>query len=248
VRTLAETTWVELKLFAREPLTVIFTLALPVIVLYILGGVFGDTPDPQGQVYRGVGAMTYYVPAYIGLVIASMGLIGLPVHLAGYRERGVLRRFRASGMPVWSVLGAQVAVTFAVSILGGAMVVALANLTYEVQAPASVAGVLTAFVVSTLSFAALGVLLGAVLPTARAAQGAGVLLWFVMLMVSGAGPPPEVLNDTLTRVADATPLKHVILTLQDPWLGLGSNLAELLVVAGILALSALLALRLFRWQ
>jgi len=124
--------------------------------------------------------MTYYVPAYIGLVIASMGLIGLPVHLAAYRERGVL--------------------------------------------------------------------LGAVLPTARAAQGAGVLLWFVMLMISGAGPPPEVLNATLTRVADATPLKHVILVLQDPWLGFGSNAAELLVVAGILVLSALLALRLFRWE
>ena len=88
--------------------------------------------------YRGAGAMTYYVPAYIGLVIASMCLISLPVHLAGYRERGVLRRFRTSGMPVWSVLSAQVAV----SVLGGALVVALANLTYEVQSPASVAGVL----------------------------------------------------------------------------------------------------------
>ena len=116
------------------------------------------------------------------------------------------------------------------------------------QSPASVAGVLVAFVLSTLGFAALGVLLGAVLPTARAAQGAGVLLWFVMLMISGAGPPPEVLNDTLTRVADATPLKHVILALQDPWLGFGSNAAELLMVAAILVLSALLALRLFRWE
>jgi ABC-2 type transport system permease protein len=248
MRTLAETTWVEVKLFAREPLTVVFTLALPVIVLYVLGAVFGDTPDPQGQVYRGVGAMTYYVPAYVGLVIASMGLIGLPVHLAAYRERGVLRRFRASGMPLWSVLGAQVAVTFAVSIVGSVLVVVLANLTYEVAAPASVPGVLAAFVVSALGFAAPGVLLGAVLPTARAAQGAGVLLWFVMLMVSGAGPPPEVLNRALTRVADATPLKHVILTLQAPWLGFGPNGTELLVVAGMLVLSALLAPRLFRWE
>jgi hypothetical protein len=57
-----------------------------------------------------------------------------------------------------------------------------------------------------------------------------------------------VLNDTLTRVADVTPLKHVILVLQDPWLGFGSNRTELLVVAGILVLSALLALRLFRWE
>lgn len=69
--------------------------------------------------------------------------------------------------------GAQVAVTLAVSIVGSALVVALANLTYDVQSPTSVAGVLGAFVLSALSFAALGVLLGAVLPTARAAQGPG---------------------------------------------------------------------------
>jgi ABC-2 type transport system permease protein len=148
-----------------------------------------------------------------------MGLIGLPVHQAAYREHSVLRRLRASGMPLWSVLGAQVAVTLAVSILGSALIMALANLTYDVQSPASVAGVLGAFLLGTRSFAALGVLLGAVLPTARAAQGAGVLLWFVMLMISGAGPPPEVLNDTLTRVADATPLKHVILTSRTPGSG-----------------------------
>jgi hypothetical protein len=50
-----------------------------------------------------------------------------------------------------------------------------------------------------------------------------LLWWFIMLMISAAGPRPEVLNDTLTRVADVTPLKHVILTLQDPWLGFGSK-------------------------
>lgn len=117
--------------------------------------------------------MTSYVPAYIGLVIASMGLIGLPVHLAGYRERGVLRRFRASGMPLWSVLGAQVAVTLAVSILGSALVVALAKLTYEVQAPASVAGVLGAFLLGTRSFAALGCCWGRSCPRRGPPRGPG---------------------------------------------------------------------------
>jgi hypothetical protein len=59
-------------------------------------------------------------------------------------------------------------------------------------------------------------------------------------------PPPETTTEEAT--AAVTPLKHVILVLQDPWLGFGSNRTELLVVAGILVLSALLALRLFRWE
>jgi len=248
MRTLAEITWLELKLFAREPLTVIFTLALPVLVLYVLGGVFGNTPDPGGRTFRGVGPMTYYVPAYVGLVIASMGLIGLPVHLASYRERGVLRRLRASSMPLWTILGAQLVVTLAASVVGSVLVLILAALTYDVASPASPGGVLVAFVLGALAFAAAGILLGAVMPTARAAQGAGILLWFLMLMVAGAGPPPEVLPAALTRVADVTPLRHVVLALQDPWLGFGSNLAELGIVAGVAVGCGLLALRLFRWE
>ena len=248
MRTLLETTWLELKLVGRDPTTVIFTLALPVLVLYVLGGVFGDTPDPGGAVFRGVGPMTYYVPAYVGLVITSMGLIGLPVRLASYRELGVLRRFRASSMPLWSVLGAQVLVTLVASVLGGALVVLLANLTYDLAAPVSWAGVLLAFVLGSLAFAALGILLGSVLPTARAAQGAGLLLWFLMMMLAGAGPPPEVLPGALSTVGDLTPLKHVIVALQDPWLGLGQNVTELGIVAGVLVVCGVLALRLFRWE
>ena len=98
MRTLAKLTWVELKLFTREPITVIFTFALPFMFLFVMGEVFGKTPaDPQA--FRGVGAMNYYTPAYIGLVMAAIGLISLPVHLAGYRERGVL--CSCCSLPCW---------------------------------------------------------------------------------------------------------------------------------------------------
>ncbi|GAA0250378.1 hypothetical protein GCM10010492_58170 [Saccharothrix mutabilis subsp. mutabilis] len=99
---------------------------------------------------------------------------------------------------------------------------------------------------STLAFAAVGVFPGAVLPTARAAQGIGVLLWFIMLMISGGGPPPEVLSSTLRRVGDFTPLRHPRVALQDAWLGRGVNWAETLVLLAVLvgcAGAALPALR-----
>lgn len=233
--------WIELKLFLREPVTVVFTLALPPLVLFVLAEVFGNTPDPEGVVYRGVGPMEYYTPAYIGLVIASLGLIGLPVHVASYRERGVLRRFRAARVPVRALVSSQLAVLFAAVAAGSVILVGLAKLTYHVAWPASWPGALLAIALGVLAFAALGVLLGAVLPTARAAQGLGVLLWFVMLMVSGGGPPPEVLGGVLRDVAAFTPLKHLIVAIQDPWLGHGSNWTELALTAGVLVAASALA-------
>jgi ABC-2 type transport system permease protein len=225
--------WIELKLFLREPITVVFTLALPPLVLYVLAEVFGNTPDPDEFVFRGFGAVDYYVPAYIGLVVASLGLIGLPVHLASYRERGVLRRFQAARLPVRALLISQLAVLVAGVAAGAVLLTALAKATYDIGWPASRAGVCLAAAVGTVTFAAIGALLGAVVPTARSAQGVGILLWFTMQMLSGAGPPPEVLSPAMARFADFLPLTHLIVALQDPWLGKGINWAELGVLTGI---------------
>src|SRR3990172_6722849 len=108
MQTLRKMAWVEVKLLVREPLTLVFTFAFPLLVLLVLGQVFGNAPDvEQPEVFRGVGPMDYYLPGYIGLSIAAIGLIALPVHLASYRERGVLKRFRASGVSPGTVVSGQ---------------------------------------------------------------------------------------------------------------------------------------------
>jgi ABC-2 type transport system permease protein len=233
--------WIELKLFLRDPISVVFTLALPPLVLYVLAEVFGNTPDPQGTVFRGFGPTDYYVPAYVGLVVASLGLIGLPVHLASYRERGVLRRFQAARLPVRALVASQLVVLTVGVLAGAALLVALARVTYSVRMPASWLGVGLATAVGMLAFAAVGVLLGAVMPTARAAQGIGILLWFTMQMVSGAGPPPEVLSPALNTVGNILPLSHLVIALQDPWLGQGVNWAQIAVLAAMGVTSAAVA-------
>lgn len=245
---LTKLTWVEIKLFVREPITMVFTFALPLIFLFVMGGVFGNTPDPEGEYYRGAGPMDYYVPAYIGLVIASIGVVALPVHLTTYRERGILRRFRASAISIWTVFGSQVVVSFAISILGVILLLAAAMPVYDATLPESPGLVIAAFILSVLSFSALGVFLGAILPTTRAAQGLGLILFFVMMILSGAGPPREVMTEVMHWIADSTPLRYVILILQDPWLGFGWNTPASLVVAGIMLVAILLSARFFRWE
>ena len=103
------------------------------------------------------------------------------------------------------------------------------------------------FVLLTLGFAAFGVFLGAVLPTARAAQAVGMLVWFVMLFLGGAGPPPEVLTDSMSIVSDATPLWHAVRVMQDAWLGLDAGWSWVGFTA-LLLVSAILAARFFRWE
>ncbi|HEY9376043.1 MAG TPA: ABC transporter permease [Jiangellaceae bacterium] len=243
---LPKMSWLELKLFAREPITVLFTLALPLLILYVLGGVFTDPAEPG--TFRGVTGRNYYVPAYVGLVAASIGLIGLPVHLAAYRERGVLRRFRASNVPAVSVFGSQVFVALVTATVSALVLIGAAVLSWNIAAPKSWLGVIVAFVLSVLCFAAIGFLLGALLPTPRAAQGVGVLLWFVMFLIAGSGPPPEVLPDSLSTVANVTPLKHVIVLIQDPWLGFGWNNAKLVIVVAMLVVAAIASARWLRWD
>lgn len=251
MRTLLKLSWVELKLFIREPITVIFTLALPVIFLFVMGGVFGneaDTGDNGMIVFRGVGPLDYYIPAYFALVMMAIGTVALPVHLAGYRERGVLRRLRASSISVWSVLGSQLVVSFVIAVAGCILILICGILAYSPHMPQEVGLLILAFLLGLVSFTAFGFFLGAVLPSTRAAQGLGLILFFVMMILGGAGPPPEVLTGAMDTVGQITPLRHVILILQDPYLGLGWNVQASLIVAGITVVATALAARFFRWE
>ena len=97
----------ELKLMRRDPLMLTFVFVFPIVTMLIIGGSFGTEPDPA---FDGTNPSHWYVASYLTVVIAATGLIMVPVHLASYRERGVLRRFAAAGFPRWSFALAQLVV------------------------------------------------------------------------------------------------------------------------------------------
>jgi ABC-2 type transport system permease protein len=230
---------VELKLFLREPLTVMFVLVLPLVVLYVLNGVFGSNPDPT--VWEGFSPIDFYTSAYVALVASTAGVLSLPVHLAGYREQGVLRRFRASAVSPAALVGAHLAVTAAIAGAGAVLLSAVSVVGYDAALPRSWAGVLAAFVLVATSFAALGAALGLLLPTARAAQGLGVLLFFVFMMLGGAGPPREVLPPALDSVAAGVPVTPASALLRAPWLDGGWDLGATVFLTGMLGASLVVA-------
>ncbi|MGD1052632.1 MAG: ABC transporter permease [Candidatus Dormibacteria bacterium] len=238
----AKLTWLEAKLFCREPLAVGFTVAYPVVVMFVIAGVFNH----GGDGFRGVGGAEYYVVSNIAVVIAAVGLIALPSHVAAYFERGVMRRFRASSVPVPGVVIAQAVVCFGVAIGAAALLLALARTAYTYGAPRSAPGVVLGFAVALISFLALGLLIAALFPTARSAQSAGMVLFFPLYLISGAAPPLSVLPTAMQRIADFDPLNYAVRALQDPWFGFGITATNLIVLTGVALASGAGAALLFR--
>ena len=235
--------WVELKLFVREPLAVIFAIAFPFVMLVTLSGVFGKVPTPE---YRGVKPADYYLSGHVALVIGAIGLIALPVHIAAYRERGVLRRFRASPLPVWAAFAAPAAVGLVVAAVGAVVLVVTGTLLSDAALPVSPGLAIAMFGFSTVVFLAVGFLLAGLARTARAAQAIGMLVFFPMWLLSGAGPPPMVMSAAMRTISDGVPLTYAVRVLQDPWLGLAVDPLHVAILGGILLVAAAASVRLFR--
>jgi ABC-2 type transport system permease protein len=230
----------ELTLMTREPLTVIFVFVFPVVTMLIIGGSFGTTPTVA---FDGVNPSHWYVASYLSVVIAATGLIMVPVHLASYRERGVLRRFAAAGFPRWSFALAQLVTGLVAIAAGSAILLIVAAPVYGLPPTHQMARVVAAFALGAVAFVSIGVLLGAVLPSARAAQAVGLILFFPSFLLGAGGPPPHVMGAALRGIAGYLPLTRVTDAVRDPWLGTGTATGSLIVVAVLAGAAAILAVR-----
>jgi ABC-2 type transport system permease protein len=229
----------ELRLLTRDPLTLTFVLVFPIVSMLIIGGSFGTTPD---DVFP-VNPAHWYVASYFTVVIGATGLIMLPVHIASYRERGVLRRFAASGFPRWSFALAQLAVGLIAIAVAGVLLLAVAAPVYgipDVEDPLRVAA---GVVSGAVAFVSIGILLGTMLPSARAAQATGLLLFFPSFLLGVGGPPPAVMSGALRAVADKLPLSLANQAIREPWLGIGDATVALVTVVVIAAVALALAAR-----
>src|SRR6202789_727969 len=208
----------EIALMIREPLTLIFVFVFPVVTMLIIGGSFGKTPTVA---FDWVNPSQWYVASYLTVVIAATGLIMVPVHLASYRERGVLRRFAAAGFPRWSFALAE-AVTGLVAIAVGAVVLlAVAAPVYGLPPAHHLVQVTLAFGLGSVAFVAIGVVLGTVLPSARSAPAVGMVLFFPSFLLGAGGPPPHVMGGLVRDIAGPLPLTLLTDAVRGPWLGLG---------------------------
>lgn len=215
-RIVARLTGLELRLMVREPMVVIGLLGLPVIAMIVIGGVFGQTPDPE---FGGVPPDDYYVASYLGVVLASLGLVTLPAHIATNRELGVTRRYRASGLSTGAIVSTQLAVGLVLGLVSSAIVVVTGHLVYDLAAPDHLGAVIGWFALGLVCHIAVGGALGLMFRTGRAANAFGNALFLPALLLGGGGPPRDVMSSAMRAVSDVIPLSHITSGLRRDWLG-----------------------------
>jgi ABC-2 type transport system permease protein len=230
----------ELRLMVRDPLVLTFVFVFPVVTMLIIGGSFGTKPTPG---FDEVNPAHWYVASYLTVVIAATGLIMLPVHLASYRERGVLRRFAVAGFPRWAFPAAQLIVGGLTTLAAALVLLAVAAPVYGVPAVGSPWRVGAALLLGTVLFVSGGVLLGTILRSARAAQAVGLIAFFPSFLLGAGGPPPNVMGAAVHDVARFLPLTLVTDAAREPWLGIGSATGSLAAIAVLAAAVTALAAR-----
>ncbi len=219
----------ELRLASREPLVLSFVFAFPVVLVLILGGVFGE----GDTAFEGAIPSDYYAAAYVAVATGAIGLIMLPTQIASYRERGVLRRFRAAGVAGWMFPTAISIVSLVMTAVAAVLVVATAAVSYGVPGVEFPAKTVLYGGLGAVAFVSFGTLLGWLMPSARSAQGIGLTLFIPSFLLGGGGPPPEVLSSTMATVARWLPLTHVLRALQEPWLDIGDGDDHAIVLVGL---------------
>ena len=245
MKTLWKMIWTELKLQLREPVGVFFTLAFPLMLLFIFGSIYGNEPSDY---LGGHGSIDISVPGYIGMIIGTIGMLSLPIALSNYREQGILRRLQATPLPSSIILWSQVAVNVIMTLLGASMLVIAGFVVYDLSVPQASFGLLLAVILSGFSFLAVGFVLAGVLPTARSAQAVGMALFYPMLFLSGAAMPRQVMPEGVQKFSELLPLTHVVKLLEGLWLDGVWNQTSLAVVVGLLMVCLVISRRTFRWE
>jgi ABC-type multidrug transport system permease subunit len=233
----------------RDPSSVFFAVAFPVILVAVIptvnGG--GDRVMSSGQPLG-----TFYAATMAIYGAAVTAYVNMPQGLAEDRERGVLKRMRATPLPAWALVTGRTLGALVVALLTLAAIAVLAAVMYRPTLPPGWPALILTFIVATICFAVLGVAVASLVRSAQA--GVGIALGTLLplsfisdIFVFGVTFPPW-----LDAISWFFPLRHAARAMTEATMpsvsGAGLSWGHLgVLLAWTVAAAAVIALR-FRWE
>ena len=248
LRGLGKLTWLEIKIFLREPLGAFGSIFFPVLVFVVVSRLAGGriTPGPLPT----AGFLRVGLPVFVSVLIALSGVLSLVTIISIYREGGILKRLRATPLRPQTILTAHVLVKLTLTAVTLVLTVLAGKRFYPVDVHFPVFGFTIALLISTWSILSIGFLIASIVPTARFAQPIGAAILYPMLGLCGLFVPVQSMPPALQVVAHVLPLTYAVSLLEgirkgEAWSTHMGDVAALVLVFGICtALSA----KVFRWE
>ena len=247
-RGLWKLTWIEIKIFAREPLGLIGSIAIPVLMFVVLGRLLGRrVASTSSQI---AGLVRVDVPVFASLLIALSAVLSLVTIISIYREGGILKRLRATPLRPRTILTAHVLVKLLLTAVTLALMVLAGRRDYPAGVNVRVAGFAVALLFSTLSVLSIGFLIASLVPTARFAQPIGAVILYPMVALSGLFVPIDSLPPALRTVARMLPLTPAVSLLKGIWQGdaWSAHLWDVATLVVVFVVCTALSSKVFRWE
>src|SRR5215467_7847143 len=230
--------------FWRNPQSAIFTFIFPVVFVVIMGALFGGVG--KSPYFGGLSALQYYVPTIAALSVLGSCYGQLAVALAARRQAGILKRIRATPLPVWAYFAGLLAHCVLVSVIDISLIVVVGRL-YGVPFPSHWLAIMLTLVLGAASFCALGVAVASVISNAEAAPAVAQLVLFPLMFLSGTYGPIH--SAPLNRITGWLPVRPFNEALTGPLAShTGVDWSHLGVLATWGVLGAIVAVRRFRWD
>lgn len=227
----------ELKLSFRSFDAVFFGVIMPLLIIIVINFVNKEH-------------ITQNFGAYISIGICAIGLMALPLTLADYREKNILKKLKVTPISPGLLLGIQVLVQSIMAVISALITTIAAVILFKYNFAGSIIQTIFSYFLVLVSIFSIGLLITSIAPNLKKAGFICSLVYFPMLLFSGTTIPGSVFPDIVQKIASFLPLTQGIKLLNG--ITLGKSLfdfpIQLTVLILITIISVVFSIKLFKWS
>ncbi len=237
----------EVILAIRSIDAIFFGVVFPVGLMFLLGFIYKDKPAGDGAAYTML-QLSFAGVAAVG--ICATGLMGVPISLADYRHKKILKRFQVTPTSPMKLLLAQGFTQFLISVVSSSLVFLAAKLAFGYKLMGSGIKFILVYLLVLITLYSMGMLIASVAPNIKTANLLCTLVYFPMLFLSGATIPYEIMPRGLQIAADVFPLTQGIKLLKGVSLGMPEEnfLFQFVLMAMISVICIVISIKCFKWE
>jgi len=240
-------TWLELKIFLREPMGAVTSLLIPVVMFLGLGR---GVQQANKESFDASEWIATSLPVLVIMIIALNGVVSLVTIMSIYREGGILKRLKATPLRPYTILTAHVLVKLLLTSANILILIIAGKTFFAINWQGGIVGFVFAVILSTTSILSIGFIIASMVRTARFAQMVATMILYPLLGLSGLFVSIDEFPGVLRTLALLSPLTHAVRLTEGAWNGepLGNYVVSIAMLVGTTIACVLLSSKVFRWE